>query len=253
MFRSLILSACMIGVILGLVVTAVQAVGVTPILLDSEQYEMAEAPAAPHRHSEQADHHHESTAEDHHGAGWAPADGAERTFYTAISNIFAGIGFAAVMLVVMAQLREWGKLTLTPSRGLLLGSVGYLAIFVAPSVGFPPEIPGMASAPLEGRQLWWVFTVLMALSGFGWLFLAKGWLKLVGLPFLVAPYLLMPAHPEGPLFSHPDPSAVAALGRLHQKFIWASGITNLIFWLLAGLLCAFAVKSLYEQHDEAAA
>lgn len=259
MFRSLILSACLIGVIIGLIVTAVQAVGVTPILLDAEQYEIAEAPA-PHTHShgEQAGHSPESAAEHHHGGeDWAPADGAERTFYTAISNIFAGIGFAAVMLVVMTQLRERGKLTLTPSRGLLLGIVGYLAVFVAPSIGLPPEIPGTAAAPLEARQLWWVFTVLMALAGFAMLFLARGWLKLVGLPLLAAPYLVMPPHPDGPLFSHPDPSAVAALNQLHQEFIWASGITNLVFWVLAGLLCAFAVKRLSEaqsgQHDEAPA
>ncbi|WP_148862702.1 CbtA family protein [Marinobacter fonticola] len=275
MFRSLILSACLIGVALGLIVTAVQAVGVTPILLDAEQYEVVEA-SAPDAgtHGEQPDHHqadyqhhshqhddhqrHESATGHHHGGDdWAPADGAERTFYTALSNIFAGIGFAAVMLVVMAQLRERGKLALTPTRGLLLGGLGYLAVFVAPSIGLPPEIPGTAAAPLEARQLWWAFTVSMVLAGFALLFLARGWIKLVGVPCLVLPYLVVPAHPDGPLFSHPDPEAVAALNELHHEFIWASGMTNLVFWLMAGLFCVLALKRLYdaspEQRDEVAA
>lgn len=261
MFRSLTLSACLIGVVLGLVVTAIQAVGVTPILLNAEQYEGAGDPAPvahEHVHGEGKAHHHGEEAGGHHHGGdeWAPEDGAERTIYTTVSNIFAGIGFSAVLLVVMTQLRERGKIALTPSRGLLLGAMGFLAVFLAPSIGLPPEVPGTAAAPLEARQLWWIFTVLMAAAGLGLLGLAKGWVKLVGIPLLLIPYFFVPIH-EGPLFSHPNPAAVAALTELHHQFMWATGLTNLIFWLLAGVLCALALKRLYEaspdQHDEATA
>lgn len=139
---------------------------------------------------------------------------------------------------------------------MLIGALGFLAVFVAPSLGLPPEVPGSAAAPLEARQLWWVFTVLMVVAGLGLVGLARGWMKLAGIPLLAIPYLFVPAH-EGPLFSHPDPQAVAALTELHQQFIWATGVTNLVFWLLAGVLSAIALKRLYkasaDQYDEATA
>ncbi len=247
MFRSLVLSACLIGVVLGLTMTAMQAVGVTPILLAAEQYEVSDDPHASagghhaHEHHGQAGHHHDEAA-------WAPADGAERLFYTTLSNIFAGIGFSAILLVVMNQLRERGRLVPTAGRGLLVGGLCYLAVFVAPSLGLPPEIPGTAAAALESRQLWWLATVVMAAAGLGLLILARGWRRGLGLPLLWVPYAWVPAH-EGPLFSHPEPQAVVALTELHHAFIWASGLTNLAFWLLAGLLCAIALKRL-NGHDE---
>lgn len=251
MFRSLVLCACLIGVVLGLTMTAMQAVGVTPILLAAEQYEVSDDPHASaeghhaHEHDGQAGHHHDEEA-------WAPADGAERLFYTAVSNMFAGIGFSAILLVVMNQLRERGRLVLTAGRGLMVGGLCYLVVFMAPSLGLPPEIPGAAAAALESRQLWWLATVAMAAAGLGLLILARGWKRGLGLPLLLAPYAWVPAH-DGPLFSHPDPQAVVALTELHHAFIWASGLTNLAFWLLAGLLCAIALKRLTGTvggHDE---
>lgn len=251
MFRSLVLCACLIGVVLGLTMTAMQAVGVTPILLAAEQYEVSDDPQASagghhdHEHAGPAGHPHDEEA-------WAPADGAERLFYTAVSNMFAGIGFSAILLVVMNQLRERGRLVLTPGRGLMVGGLCYLVVFVAPSLGLPPEIPGAAAAALESRQLWWLATVAMTAAGLGLLILARGWKRGLGLPLLLAPYAWVPA-PEGPLFSNPDPQAVVALTELHHEFIWASGLTNLAFWLLAGLLCAIALKRLTGTvggHDE---
>jgi len=241
MFRSLILSACLTGAILGLTLTALQAVGITPILLAAEAYEISDEPhhdAADHghEHGSQTDHHHDESA-------WAPADGAERLFYTAVSNICAGIGFAAILLVLMNQLSQRGRLELTPGRGLMMGALCFMAVFVAPSLGLPPEIPGASAAALESRQLWWIATVATAAAGLGLLILARGWTRWLGLALLLLPYAWVPVH-EGPMFSHPDPQALAALNALHHEFIWASGLTNLAFWLLAGLLCALVLKRL---------
>ncbi|GHB09152.1 CbtA family protein [Modicisalibacter luteus] len=252
MFRALVLSACLIGIVLGLAMTAMQAVGVTPILLAAEQYEVSHGPQAvagahhDHGHAGQAGHHHDETA-------WAPADGTERLFYTAVSNILAGIGFAAILLVVMNQLHERGRLMMTAGRGLMMGGLCYLVVFVAPSLGLPPEIPGAAATALESRQLWWLATVILAAAGLGLLILARGWQRGLGGLLLLAPYAWVPAH-EGPLFSHPDPQAVAALTELHHSFIWASGLTNLAFWLLAGLLSVIALQRLTgiaQGHEEA--
>lgn len=241
MLRSLIFSACLIGAVLGLSMTTIQALGVTPILLAAEQYEVVEDPqqaAADHGHDHgDGDHHH------HDETAWAPADGTERLFYTAVSNICVGIGFAAILLVLMTRLHERGRLRLAPGPGLAVGALCYLAVFVAPSLGLPPEIPGASAAALESRQLWWVSTVVLAAVGLGQLTLARGWTRLLGLPLLVLPYAWVPAH-EGPLFTHPDPEAVSALSALHLEFIWAAGFSNLAFWLLAGLLCALVLKRL---------
>jgi predicted cobalt transporter CbtA len=37
-------------------------------------------------------------------------------------------------------------------RGLLWGLGGFAALHLAPAVGLPPELPGMASADLAARQ-----------------------------------------------------------------------------------------------------
>ncbi|MDN3555478.1 CbtA family protein [Halomonas maura] len=239
--RSLVFFACLIGTVLGLATTAMQSLGVTPILLAAEQYETAgghEPAEHAHRHDGQAGHHHDE-------ATWAPDDGGERLFYTAVSNIFAGIGFAAVLLVLMSLLGERGRLRMTPWHGLVMGGLGFLAVFVAPSLGLPPEIPGAAAAPLEARQWWWLATVASAAAGLGLLILARGWVRGIGPALLLVPHAWVPGH-DGPLFTHPDPQAVQALGELHHAFLWASGLTNLAFWLLAGLLCAIALRRLQE-------
>ncbi len=74
LFRRLIFSAVMVGVLSGLLLSLSQTMGVTPIILAAEQYEMVEAdhhaqlimPAI----SQQDDHHHQEAVlnADHHHA-----------------------------------------------------------------------------------------------------------------------------------------------------------------------------------------
>ena len=240
MFRSLIFGACLVGVVAGLLLTAAQSMGVTPILLSAEQFEIREPAMA------SAGHGHAEEAHGHDGSAWAPDGGYERLFFTGLSNVLAAIGFAAILLVFMNQLRAHGRITLTPAHGLLVGLLAYLAVFLAPAIGLPPEIPGTVSAAVESRQTWWIATVALVAVGLGMLWLARGWKKALGLPLLALPYLFVPAHPEGPLFEHPDETAVSALKALHHEFIWVSAATNLFFWLVVGLLCALVLKRVTE-------
>ena len=246
MFRSLILGACVVGVITGLLLTAVQSVGVTPTLLAAEQFENSEASAAD-THAEHGHAHPEgeSAGGHHHAGGWAPEDGVERWLYTALSNVLAAIGFSAVMLVLMTQLYVRDRLQLTPAQGLFLGVCGYVVVFVAPAIGLPPEIPGSSSPALMSRQLWWTFAVLAVAVGLGVLLLARHWKKLLGLPLLILPYAFVPVH-VGPLFENSNPSVVAALMALHTDFIWISAFTNLVFWLSLGLLCALILHRFFK-------
>lgn len=189
--------------------------------------------ATPESHS--SDHH------DHHG-GWAPADGSERFLFTLLSNVLAAIGFAAVMLACMSQIQLWGWVALAWQRGWLWGVAGFFAFFFYPSLGMPPEIPGMQAAALEARQQWWLLSVLCAIAGVGLLAFAAGLRRWIGLLVLLIPFVAGRPEYQGAEFLQSDPLVVAQLTDLHQHFIIASSVSNLLFWLVLGLLCAWRVQ-----------
>ncbi|TFH84838.1 hypothetical protein EQG41_20385 [Billgrantia azerbaijanica] len=233
-FRTLIFCACLVGLVAGLALTAVQAVGVTPIILAAEKFEVVEEAASagePHSHDEGAAGHHSQET-------WAPQDGVERTLYSAVANILAGIGFAAVVLALMRQLRGMGWVRVSPMKGVLWGIAGFIVIFLAPAIGLPPEIPGAEAAVLGQRQGWWLLAVTASGIGLGIVALAPVRFKLAGVLILAVPHLVGAPHHGGPVFTHPDAGAVAALNELHHQFILASGVTNLVFWLVTGVLSA---------------
>lgn len=232
LFRKTILSALLVGLLAGVVLSLVQIMMVNPIIFEAETFEMPDTHS--HGHHESGGHHsHEE---------WAPEDGSERTFYTIISNISAGIGFAAIILALMSQLQLFGVTRTNVFKGLLWGVAGFIAFFVAPGLGVPPEIPGIEAAPIEHRQLWWLLTVCCA--GIGLLILAFASIKVkaLGLFLLTAPYLVPIPHSHGPLFTHPNPDAVASLTSLHEQFVLYSGISNFIFWVVLGSISAWLLN-----------
>ena len=79
---------------------------------------------------------HDGHAHDHGGA-WAPADGIERTFWTAVSNVATAIGFALILVAVLA----W-RGNATWRQGLFWGAAGFFVFFLNPAIGLRPEIPG---------------------------------------------------------------------------------------------------------------
>jgi len=240
LFRKIIFSALLIGIISGLLFSAVQFIGVSPIIFAAEQYEVAEPEV-----ETVPDHHHgeaASSAHHHDAEAWGPEDGLERSLYTLLSYVLAGIGFAAVLLAIMSQLQLNGVTRLSVVKGLAWGVAGFIAFFAAPGIGLPPEIPGIEAAPLEYRQSWWMLAVVASGIGIGVLAFAKGFFKAAGLLLIAIPYLIGAPHPAGPEFTHPDANAVAILSDLHQQFIIASGVSNLIFWLALGALCAWALN-----------
>lgn len=228
-FTRIIYSAVLIGMASGLLLSLMQIVAVDPIIFAAETYEITDAETSV------AESHENQSSGD-----WAPADGTERTFYTALSNISAGIGYAAILLALMSQFWLPKQLVISPQHSLLWGIAGFAALYLAPGIGLPPEIPGIQAAPVEHRQIWWVLTVLCAGIGLGILAWVQPKMKAIGLLFLALPYLVgAPSH-QGPEFEHPDPAAIEALIELHQRFIITSGIVNLLFWIALGLACGYA-------------
>ena len=161
-FRRTIVSAILVGLLAGLLLSAFQVLTVNPIIFAAESFEIPET--HDHEHSDEA---------------WGPSDGTERTAFTVLSNVFAGIGFAAIVLSMMSQLQVQGVTRLSALKGLAWGLAGFIAFFVAPGIGLPPEIPGIEAQPVENRQLWWLFAVISVATGF--LLISFAPIKLKGL------------------------------------------------------------------------
>lgn len=239
-FYRTILSAILVGLLTGLLLSATQMAAVTPLLIEAEGFEQAQEQApqqshGAHGHDDHHGHHHNADA-------WAPDDGIERNLYTTLANVLASIGFAAVLLAVMSQLQLQGFTRLSPIKGALWGAAGFIVFFVAPGIGLPPEIPGAQAAPLDERQSWWMLSVICVGTGLLVLAFTPLKYKLIGLIAIAIPYVVYIPQHEGAVFTHNDPAVVASLTELHQQFIIASSISNLIFWLALGVISAVFLK-----------
>ena len=225
-FQRLFFAAVLAGLAASLAMSAVQQWRVVPLILEAETYEGA-APEAHSHDTETAAHtHDEATAPHTHDAeAWAPADGVERTAYTVLANVLGGLGFALLLGAVSVL----SGLPITARNGAIWGVGGFIAFQLAPALGLPPELPGMAAADLGVRQLWWWGTALSA--GAALLVLAR-WRNLPAVAFaavlLLAPHLIgAPAAPH-------EPTAVPA--HLATSFAATALATGALFWLILGPL-----------------
>lgn len=239
MFKNIVINAMIVGVIAGALLGILQNFTTTPIILAAEAYEVSETTeATTHSHGGASAHTHQ-----HDDEAWAPQDGFERVTYTILSSILTAIGFAMLTLAAMAAS---GKTSLL--NGLLFGLAGFTIFYIAPALGLSPEIPGTIAANLEGRQAWWLMTVILTAAGLGCLAFLNQYYKLFGLALLAIPHILGAPQPEHHGFANTEPEAVAALTALSGDFILMTGLTLLIFWVATGIVSAhFAKKFIGEQ------
>lgn len=241
-FRQIVFYSLLIGLLAGAVVTVVQMWQVVPIIQGAEQYEGAAEPAiAPFR--EAAGHGHAAAAGE--AEEWAPADGVERTAFTMLSNVLTAIGFSIVIMAAMfatLNLRRNGAVGLDWRYGLIWGLAGYAVFWLAPALGLPPEIPLAAAAPLEDRQLWWLFAVLCTAAGLAAMAFGRSPWRWAAALLLVIPHVIGAPHPEVAMFADQPPEAAAALEVLAQRFIGATAIANAVLWLVLGLAGGWALR-----------
>jgi cobalt transporter subunit CbtA len=215
MFRRIVFAAVLGGLVAGAIASAVQAMRAVPLILLAEVYEEAAGKAKPHDHASPAAHEHDEDA-------WAPADGWERTGYTILFNLLAGIGFGLLLAAGMALNRQAGW-----RSGLVWGVCGYLSFVVAPSLGLPPELPGVEAAPLVGRQIWWMATAAATAGGLALILIRRGVPGIVaGLVLIAIPHLIGAPQPV----EHGG-AAPAALAR---EFIVVVLVTGFVFWAALG-------------------
>src|SRR4051812_24715169 len=153
-FRSIVFSAALAGLIVGAVISIAQFFGTVSLIQKSEIYERksaAEAPAAVDAHLGGRHDHAKARSQDNE---WEPEDGFQRNAFTVAANILTAIGFALLLTGVYAI--RGGPVTWR--EGLLWGLGGFVVFTAAPGLGLPPELPGMPVAGLAGRETWGVAT-----------------------------------------------------------------------------------------------
>ncbi len=223
MFRPIVFSALLAGLIAGVLISGLQALEVAPLILEAETYEVAaqahDAGAGAGAEAEQLE-------------AWAPAEGLERGAFTLLANVLAAVGFGLLITAGFALKGgvDWRK-------GLLWGLGGYAAVHLAPALGLPPEVPGAMAAELVAREGWWLLTVTLTAAGLALLAFAPRLIwKGAGIVLIVVPHVIGAPHPEA--YGGQVPAELAA------AFVAATLVTNAVFWLVLGGAAGFFFQRL---------
>lgn len=198
----LLLPALGAGVAAGAVASGLQQFFLTPLIVQAESLEAAQA------------------------VGWVPEPWLQRGAYTLLFNCLGAFGFA-LLLAAGYALRG----SVTWRQGVLWGLCGYASVTLAPALGLPPELPGGPAADLGSRQLWWIMTVLATGAGLaGMIALPGRALKLLSAILLVLPHLV--GAPRAPVAQTGVPQELA------RSFALGSLGISLVLWLMLGTLTA---------------
>ena len=235
MFKTIVFSAAGAGVLACVALTALQSQTTEPLILHAEVFEDAggghdPGPAAPPVATSdatalaaEAPGHAATPAEAEESEEWGPADGFERTAFTALANLVIGVAVALVLLGGMLLRGD----PIDGRRGVLWGLAGFAAASLLPALGLPPELPGTPAADVVDRQLWWIGTAAASAAGIALLVFGPSWMTAVlGLILLVAPHVVG---------APPPPSHEAAYpAGLAGEFVAASLVVSAVLWSLAG-------------------
>jgi cobalt transporter subunit CbtA len=248
MLKTIILSAFGAGLLVGVVLTGVQALTTEPLILHGEVFEKAAEAAAPvtpavawtghsHDHAAPVDASAPTTAaaEEHHHDpdAWEPADGFERTAFTLLANLLMGVAVSAMLLGVMT-LRGG---TIDARTGILWGVGGFFAASLLPSLGLSPELPGTVAAEITSRQIWWLSTAAASAIGLALIVFGRQWFwKALGLVIAVIPHAI--GAPQPPTLDAAYPAALGA------EFVVASLVASALLWSLSGVASGWLYQRL---------
>jgi cobalt transporter subunit CbtA len=223
-FRSIVFSAALAGLIVGVVISVAQFFGTVPLIQQSEVYERKAVTATPPAAHEHGSATHDQAKPHSHESEWEPEEGFQRNAFTVAANILTAIGFALLLTGVYAIRGH----AVTWREGLAWGLAGFIVFTAAPGLGLPPELPGMPVADLTARQTWWIATAAATAGGLCLLtFRSTAWAAVLGLALIALPHLI--GAPLAPESTSEVPHA------LSQRFIVVVTMTSLLFWALLGI------------------
>lgn len=210
MWGRIALAAGAAGIAAGLTLTAVQQLQVAPLIDAGERLEQslpqrADAPEPP-----------------------AP-ETPSRLTATAVANVVLATGFALILAACIALRGHAGW-----RAGLAWGLAGYAVFFLAPALGVPPRLPGLDSAPLQDRTLWWVETALLTACGLWLVAFGKGRAsRIAGVALAALPHVLG---------APPTPQPTGALRDLALQFAFATALANAFLWLAIGAIVGGLIR-----------
>jgi cobalt transporter subunit CbtA len=228
MITRVLLAALLVGIVAGALIGVLQHMRLTPLILQAETVESG--------HSEHANAG-DTTGHPHdHGEAFVPQDGFERTAYTLLTTAVAGAGFAAILVGISFVT----AIPITAGNGFVWGICGFLAFSLAPSVGLPPELPGMPAAEFNQRTLWWIMTVVCTAIGL-WMMLAKRvpWAVVVGLGIALLPHVIGAPQPAS--------QETAVSGGLAQQFVANALGLRAVFWIITGIMLGYALDQIKDK------
>ena len=226
-FRNVVFVAAIAGLFAGIVLACLQAYATVPLILKAEVYEQA---AGGHEHAaapaaDAGINATSSAAPAEEEEGWAPADGVERFTFNVLSNVVTGIGFALILVAFSEFAGGIGNWR----QGVFWGLAGFVVFTLAPGLGLPPELPAMPAADLIPRQVWWISTVVATAVGLALIAFRRSLpLTVLAIVLIVAPHIV--GAPQPASYETPIPEG------LHHQFVVAVTLTNLVFWVVLGVV-----------------
>lgn len=230
MFQRLVITALLAGLVAGLALTAVQHFTTIPLILAAEKFE---APAKSGNAASSGHHGHG------HDATAAPLGGYQRLLQTLLANVVTGAGFGFILAGCFAL---WGR-PVDGASGMLWGFAGFAIFTLGPGLGLPPELPGMAAAAVEARQVWWAAAAGSTAVGL-WLlvFRREYWAKAVAVAVMALPHLVGAPHA--------DATSALVPPELASRFAAASLVTSAIFWCVLGWIAGACHRRLVEREAD---
>ena len=222
MFLRIIVSGLFAGALGGIIAGVLQWFFVQPVLLHSELYETGVLK-----------HFGDSTNSAHPELEHMQPirDGLSLIFSMLI---YTGYSLLLISAMTLRQLKSEKPFTL--HQGFIWGISGYFVVHLAPAISLPPEVPGVAAADLQSRQIWWFATCVFTAGGL-WMiaFYAKALSFLIGAILILAPHII--GAPEPNIFTGPAPTEIGALFASR-----ALGIGLISWTILGGLSALFLQK-----------
>ena len=195
MFTRIVTSALFAGAAAGLAAGMLQWQFVQPVLLHSELYEQGLLT------------HFGGTLNSTEVVldRFQPMRDALSIIFTMLLNT----GYALILIALMSLRQQSGD-ELTPHKGIIWGVAGYVAVHLAPALSLPPEVPGVAAADVELRQIWWVCTVAATSLGLWLIAFSRKTTRIIpAIILILLPHLI--GAPEADVFTGPAPTEIGAL------------------------------------------